>query len=60
MAYENLTIQEGEQAGVEYLRMIDPETPPEEKERIRRDLLEYCGQDTFGMVQIREALLRHC
>jgi hypothetical protein len=58
MSYENLPIQEGGQAGVEYLRMIVPDTPCDEKERIRRDLLEYCRQDTLAMVRIREELLK--
>jgi len=58
LSYENLPIQDGEQAGVEYLRTIDPETPPVQKERIRRDLLEYCGRDTLAMGEIREELLK--
>ncbi|NIM99399.1 MAG: DUF2779 domain-containing protein [candidate division Zixibacteria bacterium] len=58
MSFTDLAIQEGEQAGVEYLRMIDPETPPDEKERIHKALLEYCGQDTLGMVKIWEELLK--
>jgi predicted RecB family nuclease len=60
MSYENLPIQEGSMAGLEYLRMIDPNTPSHEKERIRKDLLEYCGQDTLAMVRIREELLKRC
>ncbi|MBP1742966.1 MAG: uncharacterized protein H6Q48_5259, partial [Deltaproteobacteria bacterium] len=54
MDYENLAIQEGQQAGLEYLRMIDPSTPTEERERIKTALLAYCGQDTLTMVKIRE------
>jgi hypothetical protein len=57
MSYEDLSIQEGGQAGLEYLRMIDPATPPREKETIRRALLEYCRKDTLAMVRIREVLL---
>jgi predicted RecB family nuclease len=38
MKYENLEIQEGQMASLEYLRMIDPETPPQEKEKIKKDL----------------------
>ncbi|MEJ2723793.1 MAG: DUF2779 domain-containing protein, partial [Deltaproteobacteria bacterium] len=56
MSYENLDVHEGEQASLEYLRMIDPATPPEEKERIKQALLAYCGQDTLAMVNIREDL----
>jgi hypothetical protein len=57
MAYENLAIQEGQQAGLEYLRMIDPATSREEKERIKAALLIYCGQDTLALLRVREALL---
>jgi predicted RecB family nuclease len=58
MSYENLAIQEGQLAGLEYLRMIDPATSSDEKERIRNDLLIYCGHDTFAMLKIREELLK--
>ncbi len=58
MSYAALPIQEGAQAGFEYLRMIEPETPTPEKERIRKALLEYCRQDTLSMVRIRDELLR--
>jgi hypothetical protein len=58
MKYESLAIQEGSMASLEYLRMLDPSTPSEERERIRKDLLAYCGHDTLGMVAIREELLK--
>jgi hypothetical protein len=60
MSYRDLFIREGGQAAMAYLRMIDPETPAEEKARIREDLWEYCRQDTLAMVKIREELLRRC
>jgi hypothetical protein len=58
MSYENLVIQEGSQAFLEYEHMIDPSTPPKKKNEIRDNLLVYCGQDTLAMVKIREELLR--
>ena len=58
MAYDKLEIQEGQMASVEYLRMIDPATLPKEKEKIKKDLLTYCAQDTLAMVKIREELLK--
>jgi len=58
MTYENLEIKEGQLASLEYLRMIDPATPNEEKEKIRNDLLHYCGHDTLAMLRIREELLK--
>jgi hypothetical protein len=57
MSYDKLSIQDGMQASLEYLRMIDPETTVEEKTTIRNDLLTYCGQDTLAMIKIRDALL---
>jgi hypothetical protein len=61
MGYENLAIQEGQQASLEYMRMIDPATPTEERERIKESLLDYCSQDTLVMIKIREQLLsRFC
>jgi hypothetical protein len=57
MEYDGMAIQEGQMASLQYLRMIDRETPPEEKEKIKKDLLTYCAQDTMAMVRIREELL---
>jgi hypothetical protein len=58
MSYENLSIQDGMQASLDYLQMIDSETSQDQNARIRSDLLIYCGQDTLAMVKIREALLK--
>jgi hypothetical protein len=58
MDYKFLEIQEGGQASLEYLRMIDPSASPEEREKIREDLLIYCEQDTLAMVRIRDEMLK--
>jgi predicted RecB family nuclease len=58
MSYDDLLIQEGTHASLQYLRMLDPNTPPEEKKKIEEALLDYCSHDTLAMVKIREALLR--
>jgi len=58
MKYGRLAIQEGSMASLQYLRMLDPATPSEEREKIKKDLLTYCGHDTLGMVRIREELLK--
>jgi hypothetical protein len=60
MGYESLTVQEGQQAGLEYLRMLNPATSTKERDRIKTALLAYCGQDTITMVKIREKLLNRC
>jgi hypothetical protein len=58
MDYEELAIQEGNQASSEFLRMIEPSTTPEEKDRIKKDLLNYCSYDTLAMVKIRDELIK--
>jgi len=58
MGYDELAIQDGNLASIEYLRMLHPDTPGEEREKIKESLLEYCGNDTLGMVKIREELLK--
>jgi len=60
MDYGNLAIQEGNQASFEYLRMIDPSISLEEEERIKKELLIYCGYDTLAMVKIRDELIKRC
>lgn len=57
MSYKNLEIQDGQLAGLEYARMVAPSTTVEEKEKIKRNLLTYCGHDTLAMLKIREKLL---
>jgi hypothetical protein len=37
--------------------MIDPSTTLEEKDRIKKELLLYCGYDTLAMVKIRAELI---
>jgi hypothetical protein len=56
MDYQNLAIQQGGMASLEYLRMIDPKTLAAEKKKIRNNLLAYCSQDTLAMVKIRDEL----
>jgi len=46
----------GQMAGVEYLRIVDGDVSDSEKEKVRSDLLAYCGLDTEGMVWIVEEL----
>ena len=57
MNYGDLAIQEGSIASLEYLKMLDPATPSDEKSKIKHDLLTYCGYDTLAMVKIRDELL---
>ncbi len=60
MDYGNLAIQEGNQASLEYLRMLDLSVSSEEKETIKKELLIYCGYDTLALVKIRDELIKRC
>ena len=56
--YENLAIQEGGAASREFLRVTFGDVSAAERRRVRRDLEDYCGLDTLGMVQIANELRR--
>ena len=58
MSYKNLEIQDGQLAGLEYGRMMEPSTTAEEKEKIKKNLLTYCGHDTLAMLKIRKKLIK--
>ena len=54
--YEGLEIQEGGTASLEYLRVTFGDVSQDERQRVRRQLEEYCGLDTKGMVWIVDCL----
>jgi len=54
--YEGLASQEGATASLEFLRITFGEVSEVERQRVRRQLEEYCGQDTEGMIWIVDAL----
>ena len=55
MSYENLAVSDGGQAQVTWNEMIRmPEG--EGKNKLIKDLKEYCGQDTWAMVEIHRKL----
>jgi hypothetical protein len=56
MSYDNLAVQEGQQAAREYLEALQTDDPKRRKQ-IHEALLEYCGQDTEAMVQLRRHLV---
>ena len=55
MGYEGLEIRDGGMAINAYLRMQDS-NDPDEIDKIRKALLEYCKLDTLAMVKIMEKL----
>jgi hypothetical protein len=56
LKYDDLDVQEGMEAVVQYSRMISPETSDSEAREIGEDLLAYCEQDTWAMVVIHRSL----
>ena len=56
--YGHLEVQDGTAAAREYLRLRGGDVDAVERERVGKALLEYCGRDTEGMVEIVTALER--
>lgn len=56
LSYKALGIQEGGDAQAMYLRFINENLPEAERNKIRKDLLEYCKLDSLAMVRIYEVL----
>jgi hypothetical protein len=58
MSYRGLAIAEGGTASLELARLLfhGDEMEPEERTRLRADLLAYCRQDTWGLVRLLERL----
>ena len=54
--YEGMEIEEGSTASLRYYLTHFRDCPKEEKEKVRKDLLEYCNLDTEGMVDILRRL----
>jgi len=54
--YDDMEIGEGGTASRRYYMTHFKECSKEEKEKVRKDLLEYCRLDTEGMVEILRAL----
>jgi len=56
MTYEGMEIGDGGAAMEAYHRMCDCAGQPKELEKVRKDLLEYCKQDTLAMVRLLEVI----
>ena len=52
MSYDEMEVGDGNQAGLAFQRMIDPELPPALRRKLRMALLEYCAQDTKAMYEV--------
>jgi hypothetical protein len=59
MTYEGMEVADGQDAGIAWKSLVRDELNSDERERIRKALLDYCGQDTLGMVKLLEGLRSH-
>lgn len=57
LAYDDLTIQNGAVAAVMYQKMVFSEADLMERAHIAQALQEYCGRDTWAMVELRRVLM---
>lgn len=58
MSYEGLDIKNGDEAIVAFVRMARDNFSEKEVEKIRKQLLEYCCQDTMAMLVIHKRLFQ--
>ncbi len=56
LSYKDLVINDGSKSTTEWSRMVFEMTDEEEKEKLRKQLLEYCKLDTLAMVEILKYL----
>lgn len=56
LSYDGLEVGNGGAAQLAYLRLLES-NDEDERARIKSALLDYCGQDTWGLVELRRALL---
>jgi hypothetical protein len=56
LSYKDLEVQNGTMAMEVWGKTIFNEIAPEEKEKLRKDLLKYCELDTLAMVEILKKL----
>lgn len=57
LSYNDLAIHEGGTASASWATLTDPSTPPEAKEQLKKDMLAYCGLDTYAMIAIYRKFL---
>jgi predicted RecB family nuclease len=56
MTYEGMQVANGQGAGLAWESLVRGSIDASERDRIRKALLDYCGQDTLAMVRLLEKL----
>jgi Domain of unknown function(DUF2779) len=57
MTYVGMEVSDGTDAGLAWEKLIRGSVDTVERDKIRKALLEYCGQDTLAMVRLMDRLL---
>jgi predicted RecB family nuclease len=56
MTYEGMEVANGQDAGIAWESIVRGGLSSDERERIKKALLDYCGQDTLAMVSLLDGL----
>ncbi len=56
MSYAGMAVGNGQDAGLAWQSLVHGRLDRDERERIRKGLLEYCGQDTLALVMLLNAI----
>jgi len=60
MTYKGMEVADGTDAGLAWELLIRGGLDQTERDRIKKALLDYCGQDTLAMVRLLEKLRPSC
>ena len=56
MTYEGMEVADGQSAGLAWESLVRGSLDCSERDRIRKALLNYCGQDTLALLRLHEVL----
>ena len=56
MTYEGMELSDGQAAGLAWESLLGGALDQGDRDRIKKALLDYCGQDTLGMMALLEKL----
>jgi predicted Zn-dependent protease len=56
MSYDGMVVANGQDAGLAWVSLVRGKVDHSDQDRIRKALLDYCGQDTMAMVRLLEKL----
>jgi hypothetical protein len=57
MTYQGMTVSNGQDAGIAWESLVRGDLDPSAQDKIRKALLDYCGQDTLALVKLTEKLV---